>query len=51
MKIGKILHFKNQQMKVIGFLNEENELKQEYKSKFRIVLIDQDRVKWVARNG
>jgi hypothetical protein len=51
MKIGKILQHKNQQMKVIGFLSEENELKKEYKSKFRIVLVDQDNVKWVAKNG
>ena len=47
IKVGESLKYKNKKMKVVGFLNQENELTERYKPDFRIVLVDSTDVKWV----
>ena len=47
IKVGESLKYKNKKMKVVGFLNQENELTERYKPDFRIVLVDSANVKWV----
>ena len=49
MRIGEILKYKNKKVKVIGYLNLENELTQNYKPHYKIVVKDKRGVKWVRR--
>jgi hypothetical protein len=49
MRIGEILKYKNKKVKVIGYLNLENELTQNYKPHYKIVVQDKRGVKWVRR--
>ena len=49
MKVGEILKYKNKKVKVIGYLNLENELTQNYKPHYKIVVQDKRGVKWVRR--
>ena len=47
MKLGETIDFKNQTVKVVGFLNHENVLTQNYKPHYRIVVQDKRGVKWL----
>ena len=49
MKVGEILKYKNKKVKVIGYLNLENELTQSYKPHYKIVVQDKEGIKWVKR--
>lgn len=48
-RIGEILKYKNKKVKVIGFLDLENELTQKYKPQYKVVVQDKEGVKWVKR--
>jgi hypothetical protein len=48
-RIGETLEHKNKKVKVIGYLNLENELTQNYKPHYKIVVQDKEGIKWVKR--
>ena len=47
MKVGEILKYKNKKVKVIGYLNLENELTKNYKPHYRVVVQDKRGIKWL----
>ena len=50
MRIGKVIKYKTQQVKVVGFLDAENEITYKYKPQYRIVVQDKAGVKWVYQS-
>jgi hypothetical protein len=51
LRIGKVIKYKTQQVKVVGFLDAENEITYKYKPQHRIIVQDKEGVKWVHQNN
>ena len=51
MQVGKTLKYRSQQVKVVGYLDLENELTLTYKPQYRIIVQDKEGVKWVHQNS
>jgi|TARA_R100001198_G_scaffold42711_1_gene23455 hypothetical protein len=51
LRIGKVIKYKTQQVKVVGFLDAENEITYKYKPQHRIIVQDKEGVKWVHQNS
>jgi hypothetical protein len=50
LRIGKVIKYKTQQVKVVGFLDAENEITYKYKPQYRIIVQDKEGVKWVYQS-
>jgi hypothetical protein len=47
LQVGKTLKYRSQQVKVVGYLDLENELTLTYKPQYRIVVESREGVKYV----